>query len=159
MKLKTTSRVMTILVVLSLLLSLFANTATAAKSDWPLAAKAIFFAADGMRPDLMEKYAGEGVMPTYADMMANGVKGENGLVQAFPPNTGVGWYTLATGAYPASMVQPIILSSEQAMLSITAPRLSLPEFFKLIQLLKPQNGLARRLYLSNGLGVAEQPLL
>ncbi len=27
--------------------------------------------------------------------------GDNGLRQAFPPNTGVGWYTLATGAYPA----------------------------------------------------------
>ena len=32
--------------------------------------------------------------------MAQGVKGENGLVQAFPPNTGAGWYTLATGTYP-----------------------------------------------------------
>lgn len=63
--------------------------------------KAIFFAADGMRPDLMEKYAAEGVLPTYAAMMASGVTGENGLVQAFPPNTGVGWYTLATGTYPA----------------------------------------------------------
>src|SRR5512137_2061233 len=61
---------------------------------------AIFFAADGMRPDLMERYAAQGAMPTYADMMAKGVKGDNGLVQAFPPNTGVGWYTLATGAYP-----------------------------------------------------------
>jgi hypothetical protein len=61
----------------------------------------IFFAADGMRPDLMEKYAGEGAMPTYAGLMANGVKGDNGLVQAFPPNTGVGWYTLATGTYPS----------------------------------------------------------
>ena len=39
-------------------------------------------------------------MPTYAELMAKGVKGDNGLVQAFPPNTGVGWYTLATGAYP-----------------------------------------------------------
>jgi 2',3'-cyclic-nucleotide 2'-phosphodiesterase (5'-nucleotidase family) len=62
--------------------------------------KALFFAADGMRPDLMERYAAEGSLPTYADLMANGVKGDNGLVQAFPPNTGVGWYTLATGAYP-----------------------------------------------------------
>lgn len=61
---------------------------------------AIFFAADGMRPDLMEKYAAEGAMPTYAALMAQGVKGDNGLVQAFPPNTGVGWYTLATGNYP-----------------------------------------------------------
>jgi 2',3'-cyclic-nucleotide 2'-phosphodiesterase (5'-nucleotidase family)/predicted AlkP superfamily pyrophosphatase or phosphodiesterase len=60
----------------------------------------IFYAADGMRPDLMEKYAAEGAMPTYADLMSKGVKGENGLVQAFPPNTGVGWYTLATGTYP-----------------------------------------------------------
>jgi len=62
--------------------------------------KVIFFAADGMRPDLMEKFVGKGVMPTYAGVIAEGVKGQNGLVQAFPPNTGVGWYTLATGAYP-----------------------------------------------------------
>ncbi len=60
----------------------------------------VFFAADGMRPDLMETYAAAGIMPTYASLMARGVKGENGLVQAFPPNTGVGWYTLATGTYP-----------------------------------------------------------
>lgn len=60
----------------------------------------VFFAADGMRPDLMEKYAAQGVMPTYANLMATGVKGVNGMVQAFPPNTGAGWYTLATGAYP-----------------------------------------------------------
>ena len=53
-----------------------------------------------MRPDLMEKYASQGAMPTYADLMRNGVKGDNGLVQAFPPNTGVGWYTLATGTLP-----------------------------------------------------------
>ena len=29
-----------------------------------------------------------------------GVKGQNGLLQGFPPNTGVGWYTLATGTWP-----------------------------------------------------------
>src|SRR3990172_1623513 len=66
----------------------------------PLSSKAIFFAADGMRPDLMERYAAEGAMPTYAALMANGVRGDNGMVQAFPPNTGVGWYTLTTGTYP-----------------------------------------------------------
>ncbi len=73
----------------------------APKSAQPLTEKVIFFASDGMRPDLMEKYVGEGAMPTYADLIAQGVKGENGLVQAFPPNTGVGWYTLATGTYPS----------------------------------------------------------
>lgn len=64
------------------------------------ATKAIFFASDGMRPDLMEKYAASGDMPTYAQLMAQGVRGDNGMVQAFPPNTGVGWYTMATGTYP-----------------------------------------------------------
>ena len=62
--------------------------------------KAIFFASDGMRPDLMERYAGLGLMPSYAELMATGLRGNNGLTQAFPPNTGVGWYTLATGAWP-----------------------------------------------------------
>ena len=71
-----------------------------AQSNAPLTSKAIFFASDGMRPDLVDKYAGEGLMPTYKDLIDKGVKGDNGLVQAFPPNTGVGWYTLATGTYP-----------------------------------------------------------
>lgn len=39
-------------------------------------------------------------MPTYAQLMRTGVKGDNGLMQGFPPNTGVGWYTLATGTWP-----------------------------------------------------------
>ncbi len=72
-----------------------------AQAGAALTSKAIFFASDGMRPDLVDKYAGEGIMPTYADLMATGVKGENGLLQGFPPNTGVGWYTLATGTWPS----------------------------------------------------------
>ena len=32
-------------------------------------------------------------MPTMAGLMADGVKGKNGLLQGFPPNTGVGWAT------------------------------------------------------------------
>ena len=62
--------------------------------------KAIMFASDGMRPDLMERYARKGLMPTYKDLLKKGVAGENGLLQGFPPNTGVGWYTLATGTWP-----------------------------------------------------------
>jgi len=77
------------------------GSATAANdSPWPLTDKMIMFASDGMRPDLMDKYRAAGQMPTYADLVAKGVKGDNGLTQAFPPNTGVGWYTLATGTYP-----------------------------------------------------------
>ena len=67
----------------------------------PSAGKVIFFASDGMRPDLMQSYAAEGLMPTYANLASTGAVGDNGLTQAFPPNTGVGWYTLATGTYPA----------------------------------------------------------
>ena len=59
------------------------------------------FASDGMRPDLMEKYAKAGAMPTYKKLMKHGATGDNGMVQAFPPNTGVGWYTMATGTYPS----------------------------------------------------------
>jgi 2',3'-cyclic-nucleotide 2'-phosphodiesterase (5'-nucleotidase family)/predicted AlkP superfamily pyrophosphatase or phosphodiesterase len=69
-------------------------------SPGPRSAKAILFASDGMRPDLMERYARKGLMPTYHELMRNGVRGRNGLVQGFPPNTGVGWYTLATGTWP-----------------------------------------------------------
>ncbi|MGI8485809.1 MAG: alkaline phosphatase family protein, partial [Thermomicrobiales bacterium] len=48
----------------------------------------ILFAADGMRPDLVAKYSDAGLMPTFAEMRKNGVSGDNGLLQAFPPNTG-----------------------------------------------------------------------
>ncbi|HLE13747.1 MAG TPA: alkaline phosphatase family protein, partial [Anaerolineales bacterium] len=103
-----------LLMVLAILLSVFpvaaapgvtsggtASTESSGTSTaTPTTNSAIFFAADGMRPDLMEKYVAEGALPTYADLLAKGVKGDNGLVQAFPPNTGVGWYTLATGTYP-----------------------------------------------------------
>src|SRR6266511_3584711 len=67
----------------------------------PTASKVLFFTSDGMRPDLMEQFAAAGKMPTYANLLASGVRGANGLTQGFPPNTGVGWYTLATGTWPS----------------------------------------------------------
>jgi 2',3'-cyclic-nucleotide 2'-phosphodiesterase (5'-nucleotidase family)/predicted AlkP superfamily phosphohydrolase/phosphomutase len=97
------TRILCVAAILAVMLAIAVTTSLAEmpNSSGASADKVIFFAADGMRPDLMEKYAGESYMPTYADMMAKGVRGANGLVQAFPPNTGVGWYTLATGAYPS----------------------------------------------------------
>jgi predicted AlkP superfamily phosphohydrolase/phosphomutase len=74
---------------------------TAATPNQSLASRVVMFSSDGMRPDLMETYAAAGVMPTYKAMMAAGMRGANGMVQAFPPNTGVGWYTMATGTYPS----------------------------------------------------------
>ena len=102
---KTPRRALSIFVMLAILLSLVPavspTNALAGDTAQPLTEKVIFFGADGMRPDLVERYASMGLMPTYADLLANGMRGDNGLVQAFPPNTGVGWYTLATGTYPA----------------------------------------------------------
>ncbi len=74
----------------------------AREANGPLTEKVVLFAADGMRPDLVDEYAAQGAMPTMAELMADGVKGKNGLLQGFPPNTGVGWATLATGAWPGT---------------------------------------------------------
>jgi 2',3'-cyclic-nucleotide 2'-phosphodiesterase (5'-nucleotidase family) len=97
-------KILYVFLILALVLSTGAVPASGGSPwmKWPLSPNGvIFYAADGMRPDLMERYAAQGVMPTYASLIRNGVKGQNGLVQAFPPNTGVGWYTLATGTYPS----------------------------------------------------------
>jgi 2',3'-cyclic-nucleotide 2'-phosphodiesterase (5'-nucleotidase family)/predicted AlkP superfamily phosphohydrolase/phosphomutase len=74
-----------------------APAASAAATAGP---KVLFFAADGMRPDLVDRYAAAGALPTLNGLMAAGLKGQNGLLQGFPPNTGVGWYTLSTGTWP-----------------------------------------------------------
>ena len=76
-------------------------TGTAALAAERPVDRVVMFASDGMRPDLMEKYAAAGAMPTYKKLMRDGVSGDNGMLQAFPPNTGVGWYTMATGTYPS----------------------------------------------------------
>jgi 2',3'-cyclic-nucleotide 2'-phosphodiesterase (5'-nucleotidase family) len=73
------------------------NMAAASATAGP---KVLFFAADGMRPDLVDRYAAAGALPTMNSLMAAGLKGQNGLLQGFPPNTGVGWYTLSTGTWP-----------------------------------------------------------
>ncbi|MDF2735241.1 MAG: putative 5-nucleotidase [Chloroflexota bacterium] len=97
---------LTAIVTVVALLAAVVPAASAAKpvppppAPKPSTKQAIFFASDGMRPDLVDKYVGQGAMPTFASMYAAGVKGDNGLKQAFPPNTGVGWYTLATGTWP-----------------------------------------------------------
>ncbi|HKG42803.1 MAG TPA: alkaline phosphatase family protein [Gaiellaceae bacterium] len=84
----------------ALLFTITAGTATANVEGTPVD-RVVMFASDGMRPDLMQKYAQAGLMPTYKTLMNGGVTGKNGMVQTFPPNTGVGWYTMATGTYPS----------------------------------------------------------
>ena len=61
------------MVVMLLLLTL-AGVApqTQAAAPTPSTDKVIFFSSDGMRPDIMENYAAQGHMPTYADLMREG---------------------------------------------------------------------------------------
>lgn len=64
-----------------------------------IAKSAIFFVADGMRPDMAETFASQGAMPTLSKIIRTGVRGTNGMIPPLPPNTGAGWYTLITGAW------------------------------------------------------------
>jgi 2',3'-cyclic-nucleotide 2'-phosphodiesterase (5'-nucleotidase family) len=93
-------RKLRILLVLGLVSGLLAVPLEAGAAGPASTDRLVFFAADGMRPDLVDKYVAEGAMPTFEELIDTGVTGQNGLVQAFPPNTGVGWATLATGTYP-----------------------------------------------------------
>jgi 2',3'-cyclic-nucleotide 2'-phosphodiesterase (5'-nucleotidase family)/predicted AlkP superfamily phosphohydrolase/phosphomutase len=107
-------RPIVLLIVGALLLGLLAMPATAApvggsalgattetaKAKAPTD-KAVFFASDGLRQDLVQKYAGQGVMRTMASFLKKGASATGGgLLTQAPPNTGAGWYTLATGAWP-----------------------------------------------------------
>ena len=61
----------------------------------------LFFASDGLRQDLVSSFAGQILMPTMREFLQKGASAANGgLLTQSPPNTGAGWYSLATGAWP-----------------------------------------------------------
>ncbi len=63
--------------------------------------KLVLFAADGLRQDLVAKYAKQGLLPTMGISSTTARwAADNGLLTQAAPNTGAGWYTLATGAWP-----------------------------------------------------------
>jgi 2',3'-cyclic-nucleotide 2'-phosphodiesterase (5'-nucleotidase family) len=89
-------------ITFALVASLLPLSASPVQAVVPHAEKVILFSSDGMRQDLVERYVAEGAMPTYQDLLDDGVKAaSNGMLQGFPPNTGVGWHTMATGTWPA----------------------------------------------------------
>lgn len=90
-----------IVVLLATMAAAPAVTATGSSAPKPRATKAVFFAADGLRQDLVERFADQGVMPTMRGFLRKGVKASgNGMLTQAPPNTGAGWYTMATGTWP-----------------------------------------------------------
>ncbi|MBE2319622.1 alkaline phosphatase family protein [Solirubrobacter sp. CPCC 204708] len=63
--------------------------------------KLLFFAADGLTQDRLEDFADQGVTPGFAKLLRQGARADgHGLLTQAPPNTGAGWFTLATGAWP-----------------------------------------------------------
>lgn len=63
---------------------------------------AYFFAADGLRQDLVARYVADGSLPAFGDLLKKGASASGGgLLTQAPPNTGAGWNSLATGAWPA----------------------------------------------------------
>jgi 2',3'-cyclic-nucleotide 2'-phosphodiesterase (5'-nucleotidase family) len=77
------------------------TTSRAAATGAKASESVIFFTADGLRQDLVEEYADRGSMPTMRKLLRDGVRASgDGLLTQSPPNTGAGWYSLATGAWP-----------------------------------------------------------
>ncbi|HEX5692608.1 MAG TPA: alkaline phosphatase family protein, partial [Roseiflexaceae bacterium] len=90
---------------LLLLSALFAPATSQGASDKskvpPNADSVLFFASDGLRQDLVDRFANGGQMPAMRKLLRNGAWASNdGMLTQAPPNTGAGWYSLATGAWP-----------------------------------------------------------
>jgi 2',3'-cyclic-nucleotide 2'-phosphodiesterase (5'-nucleotidase family) len=98
-KIKILNIVLTLLLITSFATPVFASNASAPMADTNKK-PVIFFVSDGMRQDLAEAYASQGLMPTIAKLLRSGAKAaDGGLLTEAPPNTGAGWYSLATGAW------------------------------------------------------------
>src|SRR4051794_14083011 len=68
----------------------------------PPADKVLFFASDGLRQDAVAGYVKDGALPGFGRLLRSGAHASgSGMLTQAPPNTGAGWYTLATGAWPA----------------------------------------------------------
>jgi hypothetical protein len=84
---------------LCVLASLWSLTTAGAQSTGE---RVLVFVADGMRQDYMKEFAGSGKMPAYERLLKTGVDAGDGMIPPLPPNSGVAWTTLATGASPAT---------------------------------------------------------
>ena len=72
---------------------------TQTNTNRPLSQKQLIFISDGMRPDLVDRWARSGDMPNYERIVSQGTTGDNGMLPQAAANTGSGWTTLSTGAW------------------------------------------------------------
>ncbi|HJQ14887.1 MAG TPA: alkaline phosphatase family protein, partial [Anaerolineales bacterium] len=101
---KSLLRLFSVLLIVSMLVmpaSALAASGVAAPASQANKDKVIFFSADGLRQDLVEEFASQRLVPTMAMLLRTGARAaDGGLLTQAPPNTGAGWYSLATGAWP-----------------------------------------------------------
>ena len=61
----------------------------------------IFFTSDGLVQNRVAGYVAQGLLPQFGDLLKKGaIASDSGMLTQAPPNTGAGWYSLATGAWP-----------------------------------------------------------
>lgn len=78
----------------------FAASGVSSPVSAPKGEQVIFFVSDGLRQDMVESYVSQGLMPAMGKLLRSGAKAaDGGLLTQAPPNTGAGWYSLATGAW------------------------------------------------------------
>ena len=93
---------------LGLLLSAAATfTASAAAHAGPSSDGVVFLVADGLRQDLVREWSSRRSLPALRKLSRRGASAaEGGLLTQAPASSGAGWYTLATGAWPAVTGSP-----------------------------------------------------
>ena len=98
-------RVSFLLLITAVVFSMFSTAVVSASPGTPQnssTGKLVFFVADGLRQDLAAKYAKMGLMPETAKLIQTGaIAADSGMLTQAPPNTGAGWFSLATGAWSA----------------------------------------------------------
>ena len=101
---KSLLRLFSLLLIVSMSIvpaSAMAATEVATPASQANREKVIFFSSDGLRQDLVEQFASQRLLPTMASLLRTGAQAaDGGLLTQAPPNTGAGWYSLATGAWP-----------------------------------------------------------
>jgi 2',3'-cyclic-nucleotide 2'-phosphodiesterase (5'-nucleotidase family)/predicted AlkP superfamily phosphohydrolase/phosphomutase len=97
----------TVFVVAALLIATIASLGAPAGARAPQSQSTddggpvVMFAADGMRQDIVERYVGQGTLPGFRELLRRGARGAGaGMLTQAASNTGAGWYTMATGAWP-----------------------------------------------------------
>ena len=95
-------RLFSILLIVSMLITPTGGLALGvAQQDSETDDKVIFFTSDGLRHDMVEAYAEQGLLPAMARLLRTGATAaDGGMLTQAPPNTGAGWHSLATGAWP-----------------------------------------------------------